>query len=545
MWLSIRLPQLPLESVQINLNNQQKVAYSDNNLRSNKGAHKDQSVPPNQVVSAACAIIEDNLVYCVNQEAYQQGVRTGQNVTSAFVFCNDLQLIERNKYQEEQQLQNLGILLYQVSSCIKIQQPQWLENSSTQDALVSLEIGRSLQLYQGVNNLIDFVSQLLTAESTEFQLGIGHSEKSARLLSLYPLASSLQSITKVDTKKSKGQYQEKINHELINKQLEKMPIELMEINSKAIEKIQSVGLKKIGQLTRLPERAIIKRFGLATHRYLMQLFAQLAAPEDYFVPPENFYQKLEFIDVIHHRQGLIFPIKRLIKQLCQFLRLKQKNCQVLYWELFDSEKNTIGFEILISESLIDANIYIELTQLNLERYTLHAPIEAIALTANQLSDLTSESKSLFEDSGDFKQDNHFTHKIRAKLGNNSCYQIAQRQEHVPELACNYSMEINQSKFTQEFNQHEYIASSLALDINQQTSRPAWLFEKPKAIRFNQRKLLWQGELQIISSQEKITSYWWKKNVARDYYLAEHEDGTIYWVFFDQEKKRWFLHGVYG
>ena len=86
---------------------------------------------------------------------------------------------------------------------------------------------------------------------------------------------------------------------------------------------------------------------------------------------------------------------------------------------------------------------------------------------------------------------------------------------------------------------------MALDINQQTSRPAWLFEKPKAIRFNQRKLLWQGELQIISSQEKITSYWWKKNVARDYFLAEHEDGTIYWVFFDQVKKQWFLHGVYG
>ncbi|MCW9017899.1 MAG: DNA polymerase Y family protein, partial [Kangiellaceae bacterium] len=499
----------------------------------------------NEKLSPACAIIEDNLVYCLNQEAHQRGVRIGQNVTSAFAFCDHLQLIERNKYQEAQQLQNLAILLYQVSSSIKIQQPQWRENLSIQQALLSLEIGRSLQLYRGINNLIDVVSLLLIEEPVEFQLGIGHSEKSARLLSHYPLASSLQSIPSIEAKELDNNPQAKIDFELVNKQLEKIPVELMEIDYKSIEKIQSVGFKTIGELAHLPESAIRKRFGVDTYRYLMQLFAKLADPEDYFVPPESFYQKVEFIDVVHHRQGLLFPIKRLTQQLCQFLRLKQKSCQSLYWELFDSEKNTIGFEILISESLIDSKVYIELTQLNLERYTLHAPIEAIALTANKLNELTSESKSLFEDSGDFKQDNHFIHKIRAKLGNNSCYQIAQRQEHVPELASSYSMEINDSRLVQEASHHKYISLSLALDINQQTSRPAWLFEKPKPIQFNQRKLLWKGELQIISSQEKITSYWWKKNVARDYFLAEHQDGTIYWVFFDQEKRQWFLHGIYG
>ncbi len=533
MWLSVRLPQLPLESVLL----QQQVSEGAKKI----DRQTNKKIPP-------YAIIDANQVCCINESAYQEGVRLGQNATSAFALCDRLKIIERNIYHEKQLLQNLALILYEISSSIQINAPIFNNKQKAQDAILVIEVGRSLKLYQGITGVIEAVSLRLDNENINYQLGIGHSEKAARLLSLFSLKKSYElivedqsSIELVDTKK-------------LDTFLYQLPVELVELEHKAIEKILSVGIKTIGKLDKLGAKIINQRFGQETNQYLMQLFNRLPSPIDFYYPPENFYYKMNFLEVIHHQQGLVYPIKYLSQKLTQFLRLKQKNCQSILWELFDTEQNVVGFEVLISESQICERVYTELTQLNLARYTLHAPIEAMALTASQLVNLDSESKCLFGQSENFKSSTHFINKIRAKLGNDSCYQISYQSNHVPELAsshveANSLQQVKSSKSLghssiEELNLSSYTSASLALDINQQPDRPTWLMEKPKPIRYNQRKLIWQGELQIISSQEKVTNYWWRKSIARDYFLAEHDDGTIYWVFYDLFKKQWFLHGVY-
>ena len=534
MWLSIRLPQLPLESVLLQQQMTKIVNESSQRV-------SDINVP--------CAIIEANQVCCINEPAYQQGVRLEQSVTSAFALCDHLKIIERNIHLEEQLLQHLALILYEISSSIQIHSPIFSKKQKTQDAILVIEIARSLKLYKGISGVIEAVIWRLDNEKIKYHLGIGHSEKAARLLSLFSLKKSYALVIKDEDGS------EQLDTQKLDLALFELPIELAELDSKIIEKTLSVGIKTIGKLDILGAKRISKRFGQSTTSYLMQLFNRVPSPIDFYHPPENFYHKMNFLEVIHHQHGLAYPIKYLSQKLTQFLRLKQKNCQSLLWEVFDTEKNVIGFEVLISESQICERVYTELTQLNLARYTLHAPIEAIALTANQLVNFNSESKSLFSQSESFKRSTHFINKIRAKLGHESCYQLSYQSTHVPEFASN-QVEVNSLEEVKmqkplnhssvnELNLSSYASASLALDINQQPDRPAWLMEKPKPIQYNQRKLIWQGELQIISSQEKVTSYWWKKSIARDYFLAEHDDGTIYWVFYDQMKKQWFLHGIYG
>ncbi|TQV85848.1 Y-family DNA polymerase [Aliikangiella coralliicola] len=506
MWLSIRLPLLPLETLC------KSVPLSEKN-------HTSQTQKPQ-------AVIEDNLIFCANQAACEKGIKISQTIASAFTFCDSIQLFERNQSQEQQQLNNLALLLYSFSPSVAIEE----------NAILLVEIVHSLKLFHGLENLLSSLKETLDKESISYRLAIGHTPKSAEILSFMPLDYSL----KVWQNK-----QQKIVFSELEQRLSDLPVELMNISPKAIAQIQSIGAKKLGELTKLPEKSIRKRFGEEVSHYLLKLYNKLPDPKDYFIPPENFLQRLEFIDVIHHRQGLLFPIKRLIKDLCRFLTVKQKNCQCLHWELFDSEKNMIGFDVLIADSRINDKVYVELTQLHLEHYTLHAPIEAISLTVNKMHELNAQNKQLFEDSGDFKQTTTFINKIQAKLGNDSCYQLQQKSEHIPELASCQVAEISNASYQVEKipNNIEKVQNNISIENN--LPRPSWLLEKPEKIRFNQRKLLWHGELKIISSQERITNYWWKKKVARDYFLAEHDNGTIYWVFYDLLRKQWFLHGVYS
>ena len=512
MWLAIHLPQLPLETL---LFDTQESHQLESDITD---SHKPQ------------AVIENNLVICVNQSAYQYGVKISQSLTSAYALCDDIQLLERNLAQEKQQLRNLALAIYHYSPNIAIEEKGWLV----------IEIARSLKLYNGLNNLVSSIEHELQQQGLTFRLAIGHTPKSAQLLSYRPLSQSMACWQ---------QEKQTIDIALLETKLATMSVELLDIPEKMVDKIHSVGIQTLSELIILPERSLRKRFGEVTSRYLLQVYAKLPEPKNYFTPAETFYEKLEFVDVVHHREGLLFPIKRLVKNLCRFLIVKQKNCQSLRWELWDSEKNVIGFDVLISDSRISEKVYIELTQLNLERYSLHAPIESIALTANRLLELNGQSQSLFETDNDFKQSTHFINKIRAKLGNESCYRLQQKNEHVPELACHQVTDIEAPGYAA--NDYSSLNVGDQLDIIDEHAdshsliRPSWLLEKPKPIHFNQRKLIWQGELQIISAQERITSYWWKKKIARDYFLAEHENGTLYWVFYDQVRRQWFLHGIYS
>ncbi|MEM9075090.1 MAG: hypothetical protein AAGE52_41720, partial [Myxococcota bacterium] len=57
-------------------------------------------------------------------------------------------------------------------------------------------------------------------------------------------------------------------------------------------------------------------------------------------------------------------------------------------------------------------------------------------------------------------------------------------------------------------------------------------------------------LKTMRGPHRVSGGWWGKldaagqsvATARDYYYAEVEDGTIYWMFFDRRRECWFIQG---
>jgi protein ImuB len=65
-----------------------------------------------------------------------------------------------------------------------------------------------------------------------------------------------------------------------------------------------------------------------------------------------------------------------------------------------------------------------------------------------------------------------------------------------------------------------------------------------------RRPFYGSPLQLASSPERIEAGWWDAPETRDYFIAEGQDHTLYWVYrerigVDECEPKWYLHGLFG
>ncbi|ESS36582.1 DNA polymerase IV-like protein ImuB [Burkholderia cenocepacia KC-01] len=81
-------------------------------------------------------------------------------------------------------------------------------------------------------------------------------------------------------------------------------------------------------------------------------------------------------------------------------------------------------------------------------------------------------------------------------------------------------------------------------------RPAWLLAEPLPLLMRGERPVFHTPLRMMSSAERIEAGWFDGQLAaRDYHVAQDEEGACYWVFKErtssQAAPRWFLHGLFG
>jgi protein ImuB len=85
------------------------------------------------------------------------------------------------------------------------------------------------------------------------------------------------------------------------------------------------------------------------------------------------------------------------------------------------------------------------------------------------------------------------------------------------------------------------------------SRPVDLRGVPTPVRVETNdgpaRFAWREQSYIVArawGPERIETSWWRgRDVRRDYYRVEVDDGQRFWLFRDLTREKWFLHGVYG
>jgi protein ImuB len=450
------------------------------------------------------AIIENQRVHCANRANLESGLA----LTTAHVLYPDLQAFERQPERELEWLDGLAHWAYQLTPATVI----GIDNT------LLLEIGSCRQLYRGITPLLDSLREMLQQRGHRCTEGLAHTPKAAWLLAQCETDLALQ--------------HEQLDKKNLRAQIDRVPVTLWQIDRKKIDALGHMGINTLGGVRNLPLAALGKRLGGASIRYLQQLWGRHPDPQIFFTPTPLFRQGLNFIDGIYDRNMLLFPMKRLIHALCDYLRARQLHCHMLRWQLFDARKVQAEISIELSRSQNDWRSLLELTQLKLDQVALNEAVFSIALYSADFFATAPVSANLFADAGDHLAAGHaLVDRLRARLGGEALQQVRMQASLWPEHGAQ----------TQPLDAINTVHTDAP-----DSPRPLWLLPKPQRLREHNGQLLWHSALHVVRGPERVGNHWWREHYSeRDYYIARNSDGSLCWIFRDRATQQWFLHGLFG
>ncbi|MFC6671005.1 Y-family DNA polymerase [Marinobacterium aestuariivivens] len=374
LWLYLHFPLLPLEML----------------------CGGDRPVP--------AALLDDRgaRVRLCNAPAREQGVRHGMAVATALSLVPELQLVTPCPVQEPLQLEGLALWSGRFSARVSLQPPAGL----------LLEIASMLHYFKGLEALW----QELQAQLGQLQLSAlsatGHTPLAARLLALDG------GFCAADAAAHLGR-------------LEQLPTARLELETKQLERLQGLGLQRLGQLLALPGQELAHRLGPELTAYLDRLTGRRPDPPRYFEPPEHFRSELPLPFEVEQTQALLFPLRRLLAQLEGFLRARHWRALRLRLELLQAgRQQALWVGHAAGEQCAEA--WLELCRLRLERLQLEQPVTGLRLAATEFRDLERGREDLFSEAPPQDSPAQLLSRLQMRLGDRALCRLEPCADYRPE-----------------------------------------------------------------------------------------------------------------
>jgi protein ImuB len=429
-----------------------------------------------------------------NPAAQAGGVKPGMPLTAARGVLDGLQVTQRDIAAEQHALQRLAAWCYQYSNQVVIPGDR---------AGLFLEAGASERLFGKPEKLASRLERELGQLGYHAMTGSAPTPESAWLASRENMH--------ID------------NAGAIRRQLGPLPLGCLQLDAAQQSAMERMGFRQLRDLLRLPRKALTRRFGPALPDYLERLLGIRPDPRKVYQPPERFSSRLELPAEILNCQALLFPLKRLLEELCGVLRGGDTAVQSLRITLGHEDHADTLLELGLQSPAQDSARMMTVLRERLERLRLPQAVRGIQLEAPQLLKFSAGQHSLFmntpvEQQQDIEQ---LTERLQARLGRESVGGITAVEDHRPE----YSWR------PRTLNERPG-ATPLP-------HRPAWLLPKPRRCAIE--------NYQILAGPERIESGWWDgRDCRRDYFIVRDAHGSTLWAFHEYKPRRgWFLHGIFA
>ncbi len=473
-WLALHFPHLTLDE--------------HNRTREHDTTDKPQAVSDS--LKGQLCIIDHN------PSAGRAGIHPGMPVGAALGLVESLQIYLRDPRIELAGLDRLASWAYQYSSQVCI--------VPDRHALL-LEIAASRRLFGDAINLVNRIRSELQALGYHASIGIAPTPEAAHLAARHKLFIS----TGADIRKAVG----------------KLGIDQLHLQKAQIHALQKMGFRHAAEIFRLPRKALARRLGLTVSDYLDRLLGHRPDPCRIFRPPGSFSAGMD-IPETEHTQGLVFPLKRLLQELCGVLRAQDRGIQALQIRL-QLDKDTQTLRLNLQEASRCEDHLLLLIRERLERLQLPRPVRHIRLQAPHFLPCSVSQASLLNDSGqdsgdcDDTADHHVIERLQARLGTEAVRGIQGLQDYRPE----------RSWCLRELDEPATYTA--------QPGRPAWLLPEPQRCRIEHYR--------ILTGPERIETGWWDgRDCRRDYFVVRDSNGSTLWAFHEYKPRPgWYLHGLFA
>lgn len=474
LWACLRLPSLAMDST----------------LRQR---------PPDSRQQALALIdgpAQRRVLAATNKAARAAGLHVGQPLTAAQAICPALTVEPLDPDLLSRSRKLLAAWAYQYSSQVV---------TEAFDDAVLLEVGASLGLFGPWPKLAERLHEGLDALGFHHHLVLAPNPYAAHALAARHAELAITT-----------------TNELIEV-LATLPVSCAGLKTRNAERLERMGLTRLGQLFALPRDALARRFGPGLTEQLDALRDDRPCLLQSWQPPPRFDARVELDFAVSNHQALLFPLKRLCADLAAFLAARDGGVQRFELILQHEDRSPSRLVIGLLAPERDPQRLFELARQHLERARLPTAVNEIRLEANELPAFVPERGGLFEQrAGQHLAWPQLRERLRARLGEQSVQQITAQADHRPEHAfrCHIRPE----------------GPGVSMPL---LPRPTWLLARPIPIRGPPPR--------ILAGPERIESGWWDGgDTRRDYYVLEIAPGQRAWAFCAiGERGPFHLHGWFA
>jgi protein ImuB len=334
-----------------------------------------------------------------------------------------------------------------------------------------------------------------------------------------------------------------------------LPIAALRLDPRIVARLRRVGLRRIGELLRLPRPDLASRFGPTPGLRLDQALGSAEEIVTWLHPPIVWQERLDFSEPISTPEDLARALALLTDRLCRRLTEQDQGAHRFVARFYRTDaqvprlaiatampvRDAVHIGKLLREKLgsVDPGFGIDVVTLEAEDT---APLEAgqTQLDGNTQAEAVGQLARLLD-------------TLSNRLGPERIWRLAPHESHHPER--------------QEQRVPPTIAPVAGWTDESSAARPIRLLRQPEPIEtialmpddppvaFRWRRVL--HHVRSATGPERIADEWWRKSGTlreagrvRDYYRLEDENGARFWVFRaglhgEDNKPSWYLHGLFA
>lgn len=456
------------------------------------------------------AVVGRGRVLVCDRRAGEAGVGAGQKLATALGLQPGLAVFERDAAREGRALESLACWAGRFTPTLSLSPPAGL----------LLEIGGCLRLFGGVEVIVEAVLGGCAGQGYSASWAVAPTPLGARWLA------------------QAGAGEIRRDAAAMQAALAILPCGVPGWPDAAVKRLESFGLKRLGDLRLLPRAGLRRRIGSGPVDDLLRAWGELPDPQMPFVFPESFGSHVELPARVEHAEALAFAGQRLFAALAGWLHGRQLLVRACTLHLTHDDDTRSALTLRFAEPAADEGRFLRLLREHLARLRLAAPVEALRLQADEVVGKPGTSASLFDQPPAGEGALACLERLRARLGEAAVQALAEMADYRPECA------------TRLLDPAADFALSRASTAAIRPPRPLWLLLAPQALPERGGSPHWHGPLKLLSRAERLESGWWDEgergaagDVRRDYFVARNPLGQWAWVFRDAEG--WFLHGLFA
>ena len=307
-----------------------------------------------------------------------------------------------------------------------------------------------------------------------------------------------------------------------------VPLSLLGLGERSEASLARLGLHRIGDLKRLPRRAMTARYGELL-RSRLALLAGEPPPWTLYAPPQTVELDLEL--EVERIDQLLFAIKAELHGGLATLAASGLACAALGITGVEEGGRLHEFNLRPARPSLDEVSFLELLRLRLEAVRLRAPWRQLTIELHGEA-ASHEQLRLFGQGGrDPRRRDEGLARLRAELGDMAVQRPALQPRHHPSEAS-------------RFLPHEgpWPRLTKGSPRGQMVRR---LLAEPRAVEGPPDRGPWRllGEpVAAVGGPYPLQQGWWRRPREEDEYIVRTGGGRLLWLLHDLRASRWWLIG---